>query len=412
MEYALIGHPLSHSHSKKVHGLLGDYAYDILDLPDERLDSFLKERRFKGLNVTIPYKQRVIPYCASLSATAQRIGSVNTIVVQEDGALYGDNTDYKGFLYMCRRAGVAFAGQKVIILGSGGTSLTVQAAARDEGAAQVAVVSRNGQYNYQNLSLLKGYDILINTTPVGMFPHAGQAPLALSGFSSLRAVVDVIYNPLHTRLIQSAAQLGIPCTGGLPMLVAQAAYAAELFLGKPLGDAAIGSALAQLRRELANIVLIGMPGCGKSTIGAQLARSLGRAHIDTDAEIEAQAGMSAADIIQAKGEQAFRQLEAEAVARAGRLSGTVISTGGGAILLEENRLALRQNGFVAWVQRPLPLLETKGRPLSLSGAALQGLYEEREAWYQACCDHIIKNDGAIPHAAKQVEEAFYEAVGD
>ena len=406
MDYALIGHSISHSYSKRVHNLLGNNAYEIIDLPPGQLDGFLNGRRFKGINVTIPYKKEVLPYCAELSDAARRIGSVNTILAAGDGSLYGDNTDYSGFMYMCRRTGISFGGQRVVILGSGGTSLTAQAAAADNGAAETVVVSRGGYYNYTNLELLKGFDIIINTTPVGMSPNTGTSLLDLRCFPNCRAVIDVIYNPLRTKLLLDAASLGIPHTNGLPMLIAQAASADSLFFGKAVEDAVIREVLARLTGELTNIVLIGMPGCGKTTVAAQLAKLLGRTSVDTDELIEARENMEIPRLITSRGERAFRKIESEVVRDVSKMSGIVISTGGGAVLSDKNRQFLRQNGWVVWLQRPIEKLEVHGRPLSKD---LHEMYAIRKEYYTLCRDFTVVNDSDVLSAAEQIKEAYYEA---
>jgi len=422
MEFGLIGASLSHSYSVPIHAKLRDYAYELRSLPPEEFEALLCSRAFRGLNITIPYKQRALVLCDSLSEAARRIGCVNTVVPRADGSLYGDNTDYPGFLYMTDRAGIRFQNRKVVILGSGGTSLTAQAAARDRGAAEVAVVSRSGAYHYGNLAALRDYDLLINTTPLGMYPHSGEAPVSLSGFPNCGGVIDVIYNPLRTKLLQEAEQRGIPNTNGLPMLVAQAKYASDLFVdtvGEGLvssrfsEDAQVARVLTEMKTELTNIVLIGMPGSGKSTLGRLLAQRLGRVCLDTDALVAARAKLSIPEIFAQWGETAFRELEAAELADNAQRTGLVLSSGGGAVLREENRLALRQNGFVVWLRRDLEQLETAGRPLSTDIQSLQRLYAEREPLYRDCCDFIcdIDEKKTPPEAAEQVLEGFYETVG-
>lgn len=387
-EYGLIGHPLSHSYSGIIHDTIGKYRYDIIDISDDILDIFMNRKRFKGINVTIPYKQTVMKYCDELSEIAERIGSVNTIVKRDDGSLYGDNTDYKGFMYMCESAGISLTGKKIMILGSGGTSLTAQAVAKDCNASEIVVISRTGINNYTNLHLHKDIDVMINTTPVGMYPNTGVSAVDLRDFLDCSAVIDVIYNPFRTKLLLDAERYGIKYTNGLKMLTAQAVFAAELFTGESVSDIT-----DSIIHRLTNVVLIGMPGCGKSTIGKVLAETLGRKFIDTDELIEQQYGISPAEIIKSQGEAKFREIEHETIKRFCNDTGNVIATGGGTVIREDNRDLLRQNGFVVWIQRPLDLLETHGRPLSID---IDEMYRIREPSYKKCCDIAIENFGDTP----------------
>lgn len=382
-EYGLIGHPLSHSYSGIIHDTIGKYRYDIIDISDNILDGFMTQKRFKGINVTIPYKKTVMKYCDELSEIAERIGSVNTIVKRGDGSLYGDNTDYKGFMYMCESAGISLTGKKIMILGSGGTSLTAQAVAKDCNADKIVVISRTGINNYNNLHLHKDIDVVINTTPVGMYPNTGVSAVDLRDFPDCIAVIDVIYNPFRTKLLLDAERYGIKYTNGLKMLTAQAVFAAELFTGKSVSDIT-----DSIIHKFTNIILIGMPGCGKSTIGKLLAEKLGRKFIDTDELVEQQYRKSSAEIIKSQGEAKFREIEHETIKRVCNDTGNVIATGGGTVIREDNRDLLRQNGFIVWIQRPLDLLETNGRPLSDN---IDEMYRLREPLYKKCCDIIAEN---------------------
>jgi shikimate dehydrogenase len=411
MRFGLIGENLSHSYSEKIHRILGDYQYDIISLPPHNLEQFMSASDYAGFNVTIPYKKAVMQYCGELDENARRIGSVNTVVRGAGGRLTGYNTDYFGFSYMCRRTGVSFRGKKVLILGSGGTSLTCAAVALDEGCREIITVSRSGPVNYDNISSHADSEIIINTTPVGMFPNNGRSLIGLTGFPHCSGVLDVIYNPLKTRLILEAEKLGIPCAGGLPMLVAQAKRAAELFTGTDIDDSLIDNILNQLYKEISNIVLIGMPGCGKTMIGKMIASLTGREFFDTDDIIGNKAGMTIPDIFKSKGENHFRDLESEVVADIGKLSGKVISVGGGAVLREENRKNLRQNGVAVFISRELEKLETEGRPLSTNPDTLRNMYRQRLPVYLSCSDFIVSNDASVDSAAITIMEEFNAYIG-
>lgn len=407
MRCGLIGEKLSHSYSVRIHQMLGDYNYELFNLPQHELRPFLERRDYHGLNVTIPYKKAVIPFCDRLDDAARKIGSVNTLVRGDDGLLCGYNTDYYGFLAMSKRTGIRFAGKKVLILGSGGTSLTVSAAAADEGASKIVTVSRNGSDNYENLDLHRDSQIIVNTTPVGMYPDNGDKPIDLSAFPACEGVLDVIYNPLYTRLLLDAKTLGIPHSGGLPMLVAQAKYASELFTGEKIDDQRIDDILDHLTKSLLNIILIGMPGSGKTEIGIMVAARLGREQIDTDTIVIQNAGMSIPEIFEKQGEPAFRQLESEAVDTACKRTGLVISTGGGAVLRPENRMNMKQNGLVLFLDRKLDLLQTDGRPLSKNMEALERMYTERLPIYKAGSDAEITNNDTAAAAVEAILEVYH-----
>ncbi len=403
MIYGLLGKTLRHSYSKLIHERMGGYAYDLYETPEEGLEGLIRRPDMGGFNVTIPYKQTVIPFCDVLTPAAQAIGSVNTLYHDENGRLVGDNTDYFGFSYMARRAGISFAGRKVVILGSGGTSLTARRVAADEGAREIVIVSRSGPDNYENLSRHADAEILINTTPVGMYPHNEGKLVDLSQFPTCRGVLDVIYNPLATNLILSARDAGIPASGGLPMLVAQAAPAVERFSGKAVPASVIEETLEALTREVRNIVLVGMPGSGKSSIGRLAAELSGRAFRDTDEMVEAAAGCTIPALFAARGEAAFRELEARAVAEAARERGCVIATGGGAVLREENRRALRQNSRIVFLRRELSLLPASGRPISQT-RRIEDIYRERLPLYTGVSDAAVDNDAAPEVVAARVLE--------
>lgn len=409
MEYGLIGAKLGHSYSVPIHAQLGTYDYRLYERDEEAFARLLNSRSFKGLNVTIPYKKLALPMCDTLSDAARDVGSVNTLIVRPDGSLYGHNTDIGGFIAMSKRAGVDISGRKIVILGSGGTSLTAQAACRRLGAREIIVVSRKGSVNYQ--ALYREHtdaEIIINTTPVGMYPNNGIAPVDISRFSELKGVLDVIYNPDKTALLLDAEARGIPCSGGLYMLVAQARESAELFSGRDIPKSETNRIYTSLRSGALNVILTGMPGSGKSTIGRGLAVRMGRDFVDCDAEIAARAGKSIPKIFAEDGEAAFRELEARVVADVCREKSRVIATGGGAIMRPENVRSMRQNGKILLLQRNLDLLSLEGRPLSSSKEALTAMWEKRAPIYTACADSVIFNESTPKEAIKKAEEVFYE----
>ena len=413
MEYGLIGEKLGHSYSPLIHARLADYRYELREVAPEALDGFLRARSFRGLNVTIPYKRAVLPYCAELSDLAREIGCVNTLVVRPDGSLYGHNTDIGGFIHMLRGAGIDPRGRKAVVLGSGGTSLTARTALRHLGAREIVVVSRSGPVDYGTLYADHAdAEILVNTTPVGMYPNTGASPADLSRLPRLRGVADVVYNPEKTALVLDARERGIPAVSGLPMLVAQAREAAELFAGRAIDEVADGAILAEIRAQTLNVVLVGMPGCGKSSLGAAVAEAMGRRFADCDAIVAERAGMPIPEIFARFGEARFRELETQALAELCRESGCVIATGGGSILRAENVRAMRQNGRVCFIRRALEDLPRGGRPLSsASGDAVRRLWAQRREKYAAAADYAVDNDAALADAVKRIEEGFYEAVG-
>ena len=408
--YGLLGRKLGHSWSVPIHAALGNGAYRLLELEPEDLAPFLRRDDIGGLNVTIPYKRDVMPLCDAIDPAAEAIGSVNTLVRRPDGALVGYNTDIDGFRYMARRAGISLAGKKVVILGSGGASLTAQAAARQEGAAEIAVISRSGPDNYGNLSRHAGGEILVNTTPVGMYPGNGASPVDLAAFPALEGVLDVIYNPRRTALLLQAEERGIPCSDGLPMLVAQAVAAEERFFDRTIPASENERILAQLRREMTNVVLIGMPGSGKTTVGAALARLTGREAVDLDQMIEAAAGCSIPEIFAREGEAGFRAREAAAAAEAGKRTGVILLTGGGIVKTAANYDALHQNGRIYQLVRDLSLLPTEGRPLS-QGADLAAMWRERAPLYRRFRDAEIDNSGTVEDTAAAIWRDFREHSG-
>ena len=410
MRCGLLGRTLGHSYSPAIHAALGgDYSYELFQIEPENLASFLEQGDFHGLNVTIPYKQAVIPFCKSLSLTADAIGSVNTLLRQSDGSLYGDNTDAEGFLAMLRQSGIRVAGKRILVLGSGGSSLTVCHVLRAQDAGEITVISRQGAHTYENLHQYSDAQVLINTTPVGMYPATGESPVDLATFPHLEGVLDLIYNPARTRLLMDAEARGIPHIGGLSMLVGQAAAAASLFSGHPVGANSVHPAQEVLRRKMENLILIGMPGSGKSTVGQLTAERMGRPFIDTDKAVEEAAGCTIPEIFQREGEDGFRKRETEVLEALGKRSGLVIATGGGCVTRPENYPHLHQNGSVLFLERDLTALPREGRPLSQT-VDLDVMYRHRLPDYQRFADKIVENIGYPETVAETVLEAFYETL--
>ena len=402
MEYGLLGERLGHSFSPQIHRDLAGYDYQLLPTPPEAVEDLFARRAFQGLNVTIPYKRTVMPLCDEIDPRAAAIGAVNT-VVNRNGRLTGYNTDIDGFLYMARRAGVDMTGKKVVILGSGGTSRTARAAAGELGAREIVTVSRHGEDNYQNLSRHADAQVLVNTTPVGMYPNWGQSPVSLESFPALEGVLDVVYNPLRTALLLQAEERGLPCSCGLPMLVAQAKRAAELFTGQNINDSRTEAVLHGLREQLTSIVLIGMPGCGKTTVGRALAGKLGRTFVDLDEEIVRRAGTSIPEIFAREGEAGFRERESALVREFGERTGLVVSTGGGVVTRRENYIPLKQNGLLLHLRRDPAALPTDGRPLS-QATAPEELWRRRAPLYAAFADGEIDNNGTLAGTLEQIEK--------
>lgn len=410
MTCGLIGRRLGHSYSPQIHRALADYDYKLWELEPEELETFFRRQDFTGVNVTIPYKQAVIPLLDELSETARAIGAVNT-VVRRDGKLCGDNTDFAGMAALIRHIMLSLEGKKVLILGTGGTSKTAVAVARSLGAAEVYRLSRSGRdgaLTYEDAARLHAdADVLINTTPGGMYPAVEGCPVALDAFPNLSGVVDAVYNPLRTNLVLQARSRGIPAEGGLYMLAAQASYASALFRGCETSQRDIDLAYQTVRREMENIVLIGMPSSGKSTVGRALAERLGKRFADSDALVTERIGMPIADYFAQRGEAAFREREQEAVADLAATGGQVIATGGGAILRPENVTALRRSGRLVFLDRsPEKLIATADRPLASDREALRRRYEERYDLYCAAADLHIDGDGTVEETAQRIEKEW------
>ena len=404
MQCGLLGRKLGHSYSPQIHAQLASYDYSLFEKEPEELEGFLKNGDFVGLNVTIPYKKDVIPFLDQLSPVAQRLGAVNTIVRRRDGSLVGHNTDYFGFRYLVQQSGLQVSGKKVLVLGSGGASNTAVAALQELGAT-VVIISRSGENNYGNLHLHGDASVIVNTTPVGMYPNTGVSPIDLGCFPQLEGVLDVVYNPARTQILLEAESRGLVAMNGLWMLVAQAKESAEWFLGEAIPDRRIVQIHAALRAQMENIILVGMPGCGKTTFGRLLARETGKQFVDADEALEARAGRKITDIIPTDGEAAFRCLETETLAELGKQSGFVIATGGGCVTQERNYPLLHQNGTILWLTRALDKLPTEGRPLSQTGK-LQQMLATRQPMYQRFADAVIENDGTVTQTLAQIRAAL------
>ncbi|NLV86810.1 MAG: shikimate kinase [Clostridiales bacterium] len=409
--YGLIGRKLGHSYSVPIHHELGNSAYRLFELEPEQVGDFLGRDDIGGLNVTIPYKLEAMKYCNILSPEAREIGCVNTIVRKADGLLYGFNTDAYGFAFLAELSGINFNGKKIVVLGGGGASRTVQFTAKKLGATEVIVVSRSGANHYGNLDRHSDADIVVNTTPLGMYPEVGKAPVDLRIFSKSSGVVELIFNPARTALLIQAEELGIPNINGLSMLVAQAKAAEEIFFGASIDDSETYRLYDKLGKYTENIVLIGMPGCGKSAVGAALAKLTERELIDIDAEIEKATGRTIPDIFANSGEDGFRSLELEMIAKAGLTSGKIISVGGGAVKDERNYVPLRQNGRIYHLERNLALLPREGRPLSQE-ADFSKMYRERLPAYCRFRDVCIENRLTPEDTAAAIWREFNENINN
>ena len=405
MKFGLLGRKLGHSYSPMIFDLMGGYTYLLHERELDGIEGLLRNEPFDGLNVTIPYKKDVIPFLDEVDELAQRLGSVNT-VVKRDGHLAGHNSDYYGFTSMVHRSGIEVAGKKVLVLGSGGASVTVVAVLQDMGA-QVVIISRSGENNYENLHLHSDARVIVNTTPVGMYPNTGKAPLDLTQFPHLEGVLDLIYNPARTQLLLDAEKMGIPAMNGLWMLVAQAKKSAEWFMDRELPDSLISNIHHMLRDKMENIALIGMAGCGKSTIGKLLAEQTGKLFVDADEEIVKLAGKSIPEIFSEDGEEAFRAYETQVLGELGKKSGLIIATGGGCVTREQNYPLLHQNSRIVWLQRDSALLPTDGRPLSQKTNPAV-LYEQRKPLYATFADAVVENDSTPEECAKRIIAALEE----
>lgn len=411
----LLGEKLSHSFSPQIHhALVGDrYTYELFERPPEAVEGFIKGDEWDALNVTIPYKQVVMPYLDIITDEALRIGAVNTITRLSDGRLKGDNTDYFGFHRTLTACGCDPKGKKALVLGNGGAAATAVTVLTDMGA-EVILLGRSDRSvggispePYETVyERHPDAEVVVNCTPVGMYPKLiGQSPVELSRLPRVTAVFDMVYNPARTALLQEADRLGIPAYNGLLMLVAQAKRACELFLGEELEDDLIDTIVADIARETGNIVLVGMPGSGKSTVGKALAEAMGRPFVDTDALIVEDAGRPIPEIFATDGEEVFRAFETEAVKKAGMMSGAVIATGGGVVTRERNYAPLSQNGKIVFIHRDLDKLPTAGRPISRSNP-LEELYAKRLPLYKTFADVEVDNNGEVEDTVKTILKAL------
>lgn len=386
--FGLVGKNLSHSLSPEIHQSFG-YDYKIFDLDDRAFENFMRKKNFDGINVTIPYKIKVMDYLDEIDDLAKEIGSVNT-VVNKNGRLIGYNTDYWGLKYTLETNNIPLKEKKVLVLGTGGASKTVQALAKNMGARQIRLISRSGPYTYENLEESRDFQVIINASPIGMYPKNLVTRLDLGIFPNLEAVVDLVYNPLKTKLVLDAEKNSIPATGGLAMLVAQAYQAATLFTQIDLPNYLVNDILFLLNSKMKNLVLVGMPGSGKTSLGRLLADKLGRTFVDTDEKIKTLTGLDSESLIINKGLETFRKIESQIILELTKDQGLVIASGGGSILQEENRDALRQNSYVIYMDRDIKYLATTNRPLSKTKEDLEKLFEERKYFYESMADLKVK----------------------
>lgn len=403
--YGLLGRKLGHSFSVPIHEALFCQGYELVELEPEELAAFVARKDFEGLNVTIPYKQAVIPLCDEVSSKALEIGAVNTLV-NRNGKILGYNTDILGFETMVREAGIGFQGRKVLVLGSGGTSKTVRAAARGMGASRTVVISRSGEDTYETIGRHADAQIVVNTTPVGMYPNCPEKRVDLSLFPALEGVVDVVYNPARTAIMLQARELGVPCVSGLRMLVGQAVAAEEIWLDRPIARERALEVFHDLSARMRNIVLIGMPGSGKSTIGRLLAQISGKKFVDLDEEIARMAGKPIPEIFATEGQDAFRSYETEAAKLFGKESGLVIACGGGVVTRDRNLPYLRQNGRIYEITRDVSKLPVEGRPLSQNLDNLLRMQAERALMYAHFRDAAVDNEAQPQDCAKTIWEDF------
>ena len=403
--YGLIGRKLGHSYSPQIHSIIGDYKYSLFEMEEEDVEVFLKKKDFDAINVTIPYKKTVMPFLDRIDEDALKIGSVNTIVKEKDGSLTGYNTDYYGFSYMLKKGNIDVKGKKVLVLGTGGASVTVQSVIRDLGAKEITVASRTSEPHYDQLEPYYDSQVIINTTPVGMYPNNLETLLDLDNFTCLEGVADVIYNPERTQIILDAQKKGIKTISGLYMLAAQAKKAAEHFFKTEFDESIIDETVRRLSFELTNIILVGMPGCGKTTIGNLLAEHYSRKLVDTDALIIEKAGRSIPTIFEEQGEPGFRKIEAEVVKEVGKEKELIIATGGGVIVTAENHDALRQNGTVVFINRDINVLPTNGRPLSQQNK-LADMFSKRLPLYRSICHNEIDGNGTVEEVAERIMRLF------
>lgn len=401
----LLGRKLGHSYSKIIHAYLADYSYEMFEREENEIEDFIKNGDFDAINVTVPYKKTVIAYLDECSDIAKRLGAVNTVVRREDGTLYGDNTDFYGFSYMLDAASINVSGKKALVIGAGGASATVCAVLEDRGAREVAILSSRTN-TPENAKMHCDSEIIVNASPVGMYPETESSPIDISLFDRCEGVLDLVYNPARTNIICDAEKKNIRCESGLSMLVAQAKRACEIFTNTVLDDAIIPVISEKIKISQENIVLVGMPGCGKSTLGKIVSEKTGRAFFDTDCEIEKIAGKPIPEIFAEDGEDFFRDLESRALRELARTSGAVIATGGGAVKREENYLPLHRNGKIVFLNRDINMLDTSGRPLSQRDG-VEKLYRERLPLYRKFADLEIE----VSSDANETYARLAEALG-
>lgn len=405
LKCGLLGEKLGHSYSPVIHSMLADYEYKLYECAPDEVEHFVRGGTLDGFNVTIPYKKTVAALCDELSDMARRLGSVNTVVRRADGSIYGDNTDAFGFERLVYHSGIDVKGKKAVVLGSGGASVTVCAVLESLGAESVRVLSRHGGAGYGDLAPYSDAEVIVNATPVGMYPKNGAAAVDLRDFPQCSGVLDVVYNPARTALIMQAERLGIRCESGLYMLVAQAKRSSELFTGCAIADSEIPRIRGALARDMQNIIIIGMPGSGKTTVSAALAKKLGRPVYDSDDKVLEMTGETPETLILTHGEEEFRRAETAALAELGKLSGAVIATGGGAVTREENYPLLHQNGVIVCLERALERLPVDGRPISKS-ADLAALYEKRRPMYARFADVTVDNNGTLDETLRALTKAI------
>lgn len=403
-KFGLLGEHLPHSYSPLIHSLLADYHYELCEVERENLGNWVRNNDLAGYNVTIPYKQEIMKYCDELSETAKKIGAVNTVLKRADGTLFGDNTDYFGFYYMLSKLNLDLKDKKAVVLGSGGASRTVQTVLKEQGA-EVVIISRKGEDNYDNIHRHKDAVLLVNATPVGMYPNCPFAPVDLSVFENLQGVCDLIYNPAKTEILMQAEGMGIKTLNGLSMLVAQAKKAAEIFLSENIENSLIGEITKKISRDTLNIVLIGMPGCGKTTVGKNLSEKLCREFFDSDEEIKRFTDKSPSQIIKEEGEEVFRKIENIEIWKLSKESSKVIATGGGVVTVERNKELLKQNSVVVFIERDLSLLATEDRPLSVN---LTELYKARLPLYKSFADITVDGNDSAQVVAERIIKAYSE----
>ena len=402
-KFGLLGKTLKHSFSPQIHKLLSDYEYDLIEVNENGLEEFVKSGKYDGFNVTIPYKKEIIKYLDAVDETAKEIGAVNT-VISKNGKLLGYNTDWFGMEYALKKAKINLFDKKVLILGSGGTSNTAKFVAKHLGAREVLIVSRSGEVNYQNCYEHSGVEIIINTTPVGMFPNNYESPIDLTRFKNLEGVFDAIYNPDTTNLTFSAKELGIKYSNGLAMLVAQAKMASELFINSAISDDKIDKAVLSIKKQKSNIVLIGMAGVGKSTLAKELSKKLSMPFVDTDSLIEQKENKKISEIFAEYGQEYFRKVESEVLMEVGKGTGKIIATGGGIVERKENHFYLKQNGVIFNLVRDLEKLDRKNRPLSTDIDAVKKLFEKRKDKYIEFSDFTVDNNGELDKTLNRIME--------